>query len=173
MAESGQTTANAPQVRRAGADDAPAAGRLLDAFNREYDWPTPGADALAARIAELLPGSDLAVLVVDDPRTGGSGAGGGDPLGIAVLRFRPSLWSRAQECYLAELYVVPERRGEGLGRALLGAALDLARAEGADTIDLGTSEDDVAARGLYESFGFTNRENGPDGPVTFFYEREL
>jgi hypothetical protein len=40
-------------------------------------------------------------------------------------------------------------------------------------MDLGTSDDDVAARRLYESLGFTNRENGPDGPVMYVYEREL
>jgi len=154
--------ADAPQVRRATAADAASVGRLLDDFNREYDWPSPGPEALAERVAELLAGPGFAVLLIGD-----------EPLGLSVLRFRPSLWSRAQECYLAELYVVPGRRGEGLGRALLAASLELARSEGADHVDLGTSEDDEAARGLYESFGFTNRENGPDGPLMYVYEREL
>ena len=90
-----------------------------------------------------------------------------------MLRFRPSLWSEGRECYLAELYVVPARRGHGLGRALLEAAMALARARGADHMDLGTSEDDVAARALYESCGFVNREKPPDGPVMYVYEREL
>jgi hypothetical protein len=40
-------------------------------------------------------------------------------------------------------------------------------------MDLGTSEDDVAARGLYESAGFTRHEGGPDGPLMSVYEREL
>ncbi len=40
-------------------------------------------------------------------------------------------------------------------------------------MDLGTSEDDVAARSLYESLGFDNRGGRPDGPVNYFYEREL
>jgi ribosomal protein S18 acetylase RimI-like enzyme len=69
--------------------------------------------------------------------------------------------------------VIPERRGQGLGRALMEAAIELARREGADRMDLGTSEDDVAARALYESLGFTNREGKPDGPIMYFYEREL
>lgn len=90
-----------------------------------------------------------------------------------MLRFRPSLWSRALECYLAELYVVPDRRGGGLGRALMVAALGLARATGADRIELGTSEDDVAARSLYESLGFTDREETGDRPVMYVYERDL
>jgi ribosomal protein S18 acetylase RimI-like enzyme len=149
-------------VREATAADADAVARMLDAFNREYDDVTPGPEAIAERLRELLGGDDLAVLVV-----------GEGPDGLAVLRFRPSLWSRALECYLAELYVVPERRGQGLGRALMGAAIEFARGHGADFMDLGTSEDDVAARALYESFGFTNREGRPDGPIMYVYEREL
>ena len=63
----------------------------------------------------------------------------------------PSLWSEANECYLAELYVVPGRRGGGLGRVLLRACIDRAVARRCDLIDLATSEDDVAARHLYEA----------------------
>ncbi len=90
-----------------------------------------------------------------------------------MLRLRPSLWTDALECYLAELYVAPERRGRGLGRALMEAAMELARARGADRMDLGTGDSDAAARALYESLGFDNHEGRPGGPVNFFYEREL
>jgi ribosomal protein S18 acetylase RimI-like enzyme len=69
--------------------------------------------------------------------------------------------------------VVPGRRGLGLGRALMEAAIEVARAEGADHMDLGTGEDDVAARALYESLGFDNTGGRPGGPVNYFYEREL
>jgi len=140
--------------------DLAVAADLLRAFNAEYDEPAPEASALAGRLGELLAAGDV-VLLAGEPA-----------VGIAVLRFRPSLWSAGSECYLAELYVAPAERGRGLGRALLVATLDEARARGADTIDLGTSEDDVAARGLYESMGFTNRE-GPGGPIMYVYEREL
>jgi ribosomal protein S18 acetylase RimI-like enzyme len=151
-----------PAVRRATAADAEAIGRLLHDFNTEYDDPTPGPDRLAERIRQLLAGGDTAVLLA-----------GPGPDGLAVLRFRPALWSEALECYLAELYVAPAIRGRGLGRALMNAAMDLARDEGADYMDLGTAENDVAARALYESLGFSNREGKPDGPVNYYYEREL
>ena len=75
--------------------------------------------------------------------------------------------------YLEELYVAPPDRGQGLGRALLDLAMETARANAAIIIELGTSEDDVAARGLYENPGFINREGGPDGPVMYVYERDL
>ena len=150
------------QIRRAATGDAEAVGRLLHDFNTEFDEPTPGPDALAARVQKLLAGGDTTILV--------AGAG---PDGLAVLRFREAIWADALECYLAELYVVPERRGQGLGRALMETAMDTARAEGATHMDLGTGEDDAAARALYESLGFSNREGRPDGPLNFFYEREL
>jgi len=41
-----------------------------------------------------------------------------------------------------------------------------------DVIDLATSEDDVAARHLYEAEGF-HRTEGEGGPLAFHYEREL
>lgn len=55
----------------------------------------------------------------------------------------------------------------------MDAAIELARQKGADYMDLSTSEDDTAARKLYESVGFTNRESGPDGPIMYTYERDL
>jgi ribosomal protein S18 acetylase RimI-like enzyme len=149
-------------VRVAGSDDADAIGRLLHEFNLEYDDPTPGAPELARRMRSLFEHGDTAALLV-----------GPGPDGLAVLRFRPAIWSPGLECYLAELYVVPDRRGRGLGRALMLAAMELARVRGADHMDLGTSEDDVAARALYESLGFSNREGSSDGPISYFYEREL
>lgn len=149
-------------VRRATRADAGDIGRLLHDFNTEYDDPTPGPERLAERIKTLLAGGDTVVLL--------AGVG---PDGLAVLRFRQAIWSEALECYLAELYVVPARRGRGLGRALMNAAMELARETGADHMDLGTSEDDVVARALYESLGFSNREGNPDGPINYFYERDL
>jgi ribosomal protein S18 acetylase RimI-like enzyme len=147
-------------VRRAQPEDADNVARLLYDFNTEYDEPTPDPPELAKRLREVM-GDDTIVLLA-----------GGGPDGLAVLRFRLSLWSSGKECYLAELYVAPARRGQGLGRSLMETAIEVARSEGADWMDLGTSEDDVAARGLYESLGFINRE-GPEGPITYFYEREL
>jgi len=98
---------------------------------------------------------------------------GPGPDGVAVMRFRPAIWSDALECYLAELYVRPAARGKGLGRALLAGAIDHARSRGASHMDLGTAESDEAARKLYESFGFSNREGKPDGSINYYYEREL
>ena len=152
------------RVRRADRDDAEAIGRLLYAFNREFGEPTPEPSALAERMRQLLDGGDTLVMLAGD------GPDGGD--GLAVLRFRAAIWSTGLECYLAELYVTPARRGQGLGRALMEAVLREARDRGADTMDIGVDEPDLAARRLYESLGFTNRA-GEGGPLMYVYEREL
>lgn len=143
-------------VRLAAAADLPLASQLLHDFNTEYDEPTPAPEVLAGRLAEL---TDTDVLLAGE-------------VGVVVLRFRPSLWTANLECYLAELYVQPAHRGKGIGHALLQAAIEHARSKGADYMDLGTSEDDVAARHLYEKLGF-RRTEGDGGPLMFVYEREL
>lgn len=144
------------EVRLAGPQDAGLIGQLLHAFNTEFDEASPGAEVLAARVPAL---PHTAVLLADD-------------VGIVILRFQPSIWTENLECYLAELYVTPEHRGRGIGEALLRAALDHARAAGADYIHLGTSEDDVAARHLYEKAGL-RRTEGDEGPLMFVYEKDL
>jgi GNAT superfamily N-acetyltransferase len=150
------------RIRRATVGDAAAAARLLHDFNTEYDDPTPPVPVLAERVAELLAEGAIVVLLADQP-----------PAGLAVLRMKPSLWSQAADACLEELYVVPEQRGRGIGKTLLKAAIDAARAAGADHFELTTGETDAAARKLYESFNLTNREGAPDGPRMLYYELDL
>ena len=154
----------AEPIRTAGGRDADVVARLLRDFNAEYDDPVPPQAEMAERIRALLAHGDTVILLSGEP-----------PVGVSVTRFRPGLWSSKLESYLAELYVVPERRGQGIGRALMEETMAAARAKGADTMELGTGEADVAARALYESLGFTHTEHGPGGVETlsFFYEREL
>lgn len=143
-------------------DDLSPAARLLDEFNREFDDLSPGPETLERRLVELLEGGDTDVIL-----------GGRGPEGIAVIRYRLSIWCPGPEAYLAELFVRPDTRGQGLGHALIEAVLERARGRGASYIDLATSVDDTEARALYESFGFTNNEGDPDGPSMLYYEREL
>lgn len=149
-------------VRQATAEDAGEIARLLRDFNLEYSEPTPDVATLTETVRRLLEESEIVVMLA------GSG-----PDGLSLFRFRPALWAAGSETYLQELYVVPHLRGQGIGRRLLEETIEFARAAGAAGIDLNTGETDTAARNLYESMGFSNREGGPDGPSMLFYEREL
>ena len=149
----------------AGGDGVAAAAQLLHDFNVEYGEPAPPPDALAVRLAELIDGNHVSVLLARERETGAA-------VGVAVMRLQPSVWSRGQEAYLAELYVVPRRRGQGYGRELITEAMRVARERGADYAFLITSEDDGAAQRLYEAAGF-RRTEGDGGPLMLAYEREL
>jgi GNAT superfamily N-acetyltransferase len=144
------------QIRRAGV------ARLLHDFNAEYEEPAPPLPALAERVRELIASAAIVVLLAGDP-----------PVGVAVLRLRPALWTTARDAYLEELYVVPAERGHGIGGTLLDSAIATARELGADHFELTTGEEDLAAIGLYESRRLTNREGAPDGPRMLYYELDL
>ncbi len=137
---------------------------LMRDFNEEYDEPSPEPEALAAILRTRIADGNATVLLVRDDSDG--------PVGVAVVRLQPSLWSDATEAYLAELYVVPARRGQGFGRELLTAVLATSRAAGADYAYLITSEDDRLAQRAYEAAGF-RRTEGEDGPVMWAYEQDL
>jgi len=150
------------EIRRAAPSDAAAVAQLLHDFNSEYEDFTPGVPTLTERLGELLAKNEIVALLAGDP-----------PLGFALLRIRPSLWAKAGDAYLEELYVVPERRGEGIGGALLDTAIEVTHELGANHFELTTGEDDTAARALYESRKLTNREGTPDGPRMLYYEIDL
>ncbi len=151
------------QSRIAVSADSEEVAELLDRFQAEFDEYTPGAKVLARRVREHIAG-ELSVFLLAGPTH----------VGVAQLRFREYLLTGAPMCYLEELYVVPDRRGEGHGRMLMQTALGVARERGATTVELGTAVDDTAARGLYESFGFTNLEKqGRPETQMLYYEREL
>ncbi|MDR2200375.1 MAG: ribosomal protein S18-alanine N-acetyltransferase [Deltaproteobacteria bacterium] len=79
------------------------------------------------------------------------------PLGIfregALLGYSFS-WLVLGECHLLSLAVKKEERGRGLGRRLLKAVFNLARAGECGRIHLEVSERNPAALALYESSGF-------------------
>ena len=150
------------EIRRATPADAADIARLLHDFNSEYSEPTPGVQALTEHSRQLLATGEMTGLLA-----------GEGPDGLALIRFRNSVWTGGPEAHLQELYVVPPLRGRGTGRALLEATIALAREAGAAGVDLNTGATDTAARALYESAGFSNREGGPDGPSMLFYELEF
>ncbi len=115
--------------------DADSVARLLDAFNSEYDDPTPGIDVLATRLERLLLAGNVLALLSGDPATG-----------FALLTLRPNVWYEGPVALLDELYVVPELRGRGLGSALLAAAEDATRARGGQLLEINVDGDDVDAR---------------------------
>jgi GNAT superfamily N-acetyltransferase len=148
-------------IREANLGDAPVIARLLHDFNAEYEETTPPVPELTRHAERMLAEGEMTVLLAGD-----------GPDGLALLRFRPSVWTEKQEAYLQELYVAPDLRGRGIGESLMEAVIEVCRRHDAAWIELNTGETDVAARALYRKLGFTNEE-GPEGAAMLYYELEL
>lgn len=146
-------------VRRADSDDAPLLARMLHDFNTEFGDPTPGTEVLTRRVLAFIEDGRMTYLL-----------GGDGPDGFAQVSFKPSVWADAPIGYLEELYVVPDLRGRGIGRAIMNAVLELAHERGAAGMEVVTGESDTAARALYASVGFENEIEGEEKSRSLFYE---
>lgn len=150
-----------PAVRVGGVADATDAAELLDAFNREYDTPTPGPELIAVRLGAMLGRDDVTLLLAGDP-----------PVAFALMTLRPTVWDPGPVTLLDELYVRPDLRRRGIGGALLEHALELARRRGTETFEINVDEGDADAQRFYVAHGFSDFE--PDtGERAVYYHRRL
>jgi GNAT superfamily N-acetyltransferase len=76
----------------------------------------------------------------------------GSIVGFAVWHHHLASWHVADDCYLEDLFVAPDARGGGVGRALLDDLFALARARGFGRIYWHTNTDNARARALYDSY---------------------
>ncbi len=73
----------------------------------------------------------------------------GRAIGVAALAFTWTLEHSGRSAWLDELYVVPDRRGRGVGTALLRRALEVAASERCLAVDLEVDSAHARAEGLY------------------------
>lgn len=152
-------------IRRLGPDDAAAARALRLRGLRE------NPEAFLADVAEEEGHDDLRWMQRLREKQGRAddgvvGAFDGERLvGLTgfVREGRPKVRHKA---VIWGVYVVPEARGRGAGRAMLGAALDALRACGdIEIATLSVSARSRAARALYVSMGFVPWGVEPDSMV--------
>ena len=148
-------------VRVADPRDAGVVAQLLDDFNREYETPSPGVATLTERLEKLLVGGEMFAVLVGEP-----------VYGVGVLTLRPNVWYAGPVGLLDELYVVPSRRGRGLGTALLRGVEQIVRERGGEVLEINVDGDDAAARRFYERHGYRNSEQGKDEQLLYYF-REL
>jgi ribosomal protein S18 acetylase RimI-like enzyme len=153
-----------PRVWPATAEDIDSVSALIAAFRDWWGKDEPRLEQIRATTAALLA----------DPQTEFLLAAPGDdgqPAGVCQLRYRLSVWTGADDCWLEDLYVDDNVRGTGLGRALVNAAFERARERGCRRIELDVNEQNTAAIAFYESLGFTTEPKPPGR--TLFVSRKL
>ena len=72
-------------------------------------------------------------------------------IGFTHCLFRPSTWTETDYCYLEDLFVNPNIRGKGIGRALMNKVVELARQKKSKRVYWTTQEFNKTARVLYDS----------------------
>jgi ribosomal protein S18 acetylase RimI-like enzyme len=132
-------------TRDATLDDVPRLGELFDLYRQFYERAPDRASA-EAYIRQRLSSGESHVIVVQTPDSGVVGFCQLYPL-FCSLEARP-IYS------LSDLFVLPGQRRLGLGRALLLAAEQAARAHGKVRMDLTTAKTNRSAQALYESLGW-------------------
>ena len=72
------------------------------------------------------------------------------PIGLAHVLFHRSTWTKTYYCYLEDLFVNPDIRARGVGRALIDAVYAEADKRQATRTYWTTQEFNYRARGLYD-----------------------
>ena len=147
--------ARLPGLRLALREDLPALRALLadDALGATREDPDPAAAASYARAFEALEADPAHELLVVEEE--------GRVVALLQLSFLPNLtYAGGLRAQIEGVRVAAERRGTGLGKRFLRAAIERARARGAILVQLTTDRRRPEALGFYESLGFEGSHVG-------------
>lgn len=134
-----------PVVREAGPDDCAAMLGLVRAL-ASYERAEDAVEMTEPGLRSALFGADPKVfaLVAEDE---------GVVVGTAIYFVNFSTWTGRHGLYLEDLFVLPEHRGHGLGRALLSALAARALALGCGRLEWAVLDWNEPAIGFYRSLG--------------------
>lgn len=136
------------EVRPIRADELQGFLPLVDAYQRFYG-AEPEAERNQRFFARFVTPSDHGLLVGAWSEEG--------PVGFATLYWFHSSTKAADTVLMNDLFVRPDVRGGGIGRALIEAALEEARRRGAAHLEWSTAPDNLAAQRLYDSIPGASR----------------
>ena len=150
-------------VQRASAGNLDDVVRLIAEFRDWWGKSEPSDEGIRRTAGRLLDDDRTELLLAFED--------GGRAVGICQVRYRLSVWTGVDDCWLEDLYVSESARGGGHGRELVEAAFESARARGCKRIELDVNEQNTAALRFYESLGFTTEPKPPGR--TLFVSRRL
>ena len=129
-------------IRPLTAADQPEWRRLWTAYLAFYETTLPDAvfDTTFARLLDPARPEQNALVAELDGRL----------VGLVHYIYHAHNWRAEDVCYLQDLYVDPETRGTGAGRALIEAVYRAADANGTPAVYWLTQEFNTTARQLYD-----------------------
>jgi GNAT superfamily N-acetyltransferase len=133
------------------------AGRLLIGV---APWLNP------ERVLDVVRGSiESAVAAIGPDHTLLVAESDGGCVGFLTVE-RQQHWAGITQAYIGELVVAEAVEGSGIGRALLAAAEDWARAHDCTTVALDTGAANLRARGFYQHLGYVEESVRLVKPLT-------
>ncbi|MYV62061.1 GNAT family N-acetyltransferase [Streptomyces sp. SID4931] len=138
-------------IRTATPDDIPvlhALVRELAAYEKALDEVVASEEQLAEALFGDRPAAYAHVATADDD----SGAGG-EVVGFALWFLNFSTWRGVHGIYLEDLYVRPERRGGGHGKALLTELARICVERGYERLEWSVLDWNAPSIAFYESLG--------------------
>ena len=139
------------EVRVARPGDEAEVTRLMAAFRDFYGDSEPPDELIGRVVGKLIGDDDTEFLLAGTPA-----------LGVAQLRFRPSVWTGTDDAWLEDLFVLESARRKGVGRALVEACAERSRARGCKRLQLDTNETNTTALALYQRLGFVTAKRSED-----------
>lgn len=132
-------------IRPIETDDKPAWTLLWRAYLEFYETSVPDAvyDTTFARLISPDHPAQNALIAVRD----------GQIIGLVHFIYHPHNWRIEPVCYLQDLYVAPEARNIGAGRALIEAVYARADRDGCPSVYWTTQDFNTTARQLYDRIG--------------------
>jgi GNAT superfamily N-acetyltransferase len=157
------------EIREADWDDARHCSGLLEVLDSYAGAPVGGGAVLAADVrARLIPAlrehpAALVLLALHEQQ----------PVGAATCFYGFSTFHARPLLNVHDLAVLPRFQGRGIGRSLLAAAEERARACGCCKLTLEVREDNHRARKLYFERGFRDFELAGKTYPTLFLAKPL
>ena len=136
-------------IRESVREDLPALGKLFDEYRQFYQLPTDVQKATAYLEARLGARESVVLIAADEA---------GQLLGFTQLYPTWCSLLAGPVYVLYDLYVAPQARRRGVGRALLKAATERGRRDGKLRMTLSTAKTNADAQSVYESLGW-QRDN--------------
>ena len=130
-------------IRDAGPGDEPTVVDLIQELAVTTDYPTT-VDEHYVRHFLASPVSGV-LLALDD----------GAPVGLVSYATVPGLFHAADSGLIEAVVVTEGRRGEGIGRLLVQAVIEVLELAGCAEISVSTGADNEAAQALYFELGLT------------------
>jgi GNAT superfamily N-acetyltransferase len=145
-----------PEITPVSADQYEELLPLIAAYQRFYEVEEVDEDRNREFFRRFLEPSEVGLLL--------GARAEGRFLGYACLYWHFSSTQAVETVLMNDLYVEAEARGRGVGRALIEASADVARARGAAHLQWANAPDNHTAQRLYDSTGAERSE---------WYEYEL